>query len=923
LIFLVEVDSFSKQSKECKRFFLSLEELIKQLAESPNEETKLADRVTKKEIEEARNADIVSVIESTGVILKKSGDRYVGRSPFHNDETPSLTVYPETNTFKDYGGGKYRGGAIEYMMLFHGWDFKTAVRELCGKRSGKFRKAKKTSKKEEESKEEKDFSGHFYTHTMRNRDEDTDKYLTLKKGLPTDFVSELREQKAFGYTLHEWKESGYGCISFPFKRLDSQEMVALQLISCDGSPITDEKSDKKFMYKSKTTGFFQHGNLDSASIIIVTEGVLNSLSCFVAWRNLRPETEVAVLATGSATSTKQLGQLKSPLKHGKRIVLFQDNDAAGNDMAKGAAKSLPGITAVMWDNKYPEKYDSNDLWKANEADVIVEMVETAKLVEASTSKQSNKKQNFKSQSVNHGGLPMIDVTEEKIPEDCAKSWDALTKVNDPPKILKYAKGLVAVETDEEKGPVLNTLREDNLRHYLARAAHYFEVGKNDNVVSVIPPRYVVRDMLVDPHPPLPDLSRIIHYPIFASDGRLQVTKGYDPKTRCWYSPIEPLSLPEIPSKPSSDDLSKAVGIFEDLIADFPFVTDAEKGNIWALFILLYVRELIDGPTPLHLIEASSPGEGKSLLAEVVTYPALGQKISSMTAGRNEKEWREKITAILVSGRNIVLFDNVTTRLDSGTLSTALTSRFWDDRVIYQPQVTRFPIYNAWVATGNNPTLSTEIARRSIRIRLDRKVDRPWRTDSNSFRHPNIREWVKENRSELVWSALVVCRAWFAEGCPAPKGIPILGSYEEWTRVIGGILQTAGIPGFLGNLDEFYESSDSEGTELRDFIAAWWERHGRETVGVKELYQVIIEKEIDLSLRGNTERGQKTSLGKLLKSIRDRQFGNYRVSFAGGKKGAKLWRLVPTHIKDAGAPPHENGAGSKSSDTEEGMETGYI
>jgi len=42
---------------------------------------------------------------------------------------------------------------------------------------------------------------------------------------------------------------------------------------------------------------------------------------------------------------------------------------------------------------------------------------------------------------------------------------------------------------------------------------------------------------------------------------------------------------------------------------------------------------------------------------------------------------------------------------------------------------------------------------------------------------------------------------------------VLGSFEEWCRIIGGILNFAGIEGFLANLGELYRNSDPS-------MAAW-------------------------------------------------------------------------------------------------------
>jgi hypothetical protein len=52
--------------------------------------------------------------------------------------------------------------------------------------------------------------------------------------------------------------------------------------------------------------------------------------------------------------------------------------------------------------------------------------------------------------------------------------------------------------------------------------------------------------------------------------------------------------------------------------------------------------------------------------------------------------------------------------------------------------------------------------------------------------------------------------------------------------LGGILHVAGVPGFLGNLDEVMEASDSEGGSWRAFIQLWWDRFGSAEVSVSDL-----------------------------------------------------------------------------------------
>ena len=117
---------------------------------------------------------------------------------------------------------------------------------------------------------------------------------------------------------------------------------------------------------------------------------------------------------------------------------------------------------------------------------------------------------------------------------------------------------------------------------------------------------------------------------------------------------------------------------------------------------------------------------------------------------------------------------------------------------------------------------------------------------------------------------------------------------------------AGVKGFLGNADEFYESSDSEGAELRFFVSKWWESFEGKPVGVSEIYKLVIEADIQMDLgNGKSERSQKTSLGKILSSLRDRQIGGYRVVNAGNKNGAKLWKLIGQEVTEILNEHHEH------------------
>ena len=48
--------------------------------------------------------DIVDLVSSSGVKLRKSGRNYTGFCPFHpNKHTPAFVVWPETGTWRCFG----------------------------------------------------------------------------------------------------------------------------------------------------------------------------------------------------------------------------------------------------------------------------------------------------------------------------------------------------------------------------------------------------------------------------------------------------------------------------------------------------------------------------------------------------------------------------------------------------------------------------------------------------------------------------------------------------------------------------------------------------------------------------------------------------------------------------------------------------
>lgn len=458
-----------------------------------------------------------------------------------------------------------------------------------------------------------------------------------------------------------------------------------------------------------------------------------------------------------------------------------------------------------------------------------------------------------------------------------QSWEALECYyrKKEPLVFVRSGGLTRVKMDKKDGPILDFMSEAALRNTLDKVAYWYRYDKDNNKRPAFPVSECVKGMLAEADPPVPRLSRIVQAPVFGVDGTLLTSPGYHEKAETWYH--KTCDIPDVPEKPSRNDIEKAKDLLlNDLLVDFPFDDESSKAYALAAMILPFVRAMIDGPTPLHVIDAKSgSGTGKSLLADMITMPAVGRPTPAMSEGRDSDEWRKRITAKLMTGNQFTLIDNVNRKLDSGELAAAITATTWEDRMLGATRMIQLPVECCWMATGNAIKTSREIARRIVKIKIDAKRDDPWMRPESDFKHPNIREWSSKNRGQLVWACLVLGQAWITAG--KPLGKQTLGMFESWARAMGGLFDVAGVGGFLTNLKEIYEEIDEETGMWREFIGAWWEKFRDKAVTTTELHELALENDLLMLVLGDKgERSQKIRLGRALGKLNGRFFGEYKV-----------------------------------------------
>jgi len=571
---------------------------------------------------------------------------------------------------------------------------------------------------------------------------------------------------------------------------------------------------------------------------------------------------------------------------GKAVIILPDNDPPGKTHAQYVARSLHGIAASVKVAELPGlplKGDVSDWLKAGGA---VEQLKA--LVEAASEWQPPPVK------------PDIIVTGQFLQEKSSQALQALETANSPAFIFRRAGTLARVCEDENRVAHIKNLSDIALRGILARAANFFKEGKK-GVAPTSPPMEIPRDILaLGEWPAFPALDGLAMCPILRPDGSLFSLPGYDSDTRL-FNVTPPDLVPAIPDRPTTEDVKISLGYLLEIVQDFPFFEDSDRANALALMCTLPLRPAIPGNVPMAAITAPAPGTGKTLLADVVALIGTGKVGPMGGVSGDDDELRKAITARLLYGDPIICLDNVEGPLRSPSLSRALTSVIWQDRLLGQSATVRLPQRAVWIATGNNLQLRGDLPRRTFPIRLDARLAKPW--ERQNFKHPGLRDWVLCYRGDLLAAILTLARAWFVAGKPEPeKSLPVMGGFDDWVNIIGGILSFAGIPGFLQNLKAFHDQADLEGPEWEGFLNAWIEVVGEQGKTCQELTAMLRDNsEFVATLPDNLqdvlkdpERSFERSLGRALARKEKRPFGENNLALQRiiNQRKLTLWTVSP-------------------------------
>lgn len=335
-------------------------------------------------INEIKYRNDIETVISQYVTLKRRGKNLVGLCPFHNEKTPSFTIYPENGSFYCFGCGA-GGDVITFIGLTENLDYIESVK-LLAEKSGVVLPHDGYDNSMQNLKNtvydiNRETAKFFHAYLMSEDGKWALDYL-LNRGLsiktikhfglgaaPDSWDMLINHLKSKGYTLSQMYTANVVGKSDRGGYYDRfRKRVMFPIINIRGNVVAfsgrampeNEKKGGKYVNTADTPVFKKSENLFGINFaknhcseqLILVEGNLDVISLHQAgFCNV-------VAPLGTAFTNEQANLIS---RYTKEIVLMLDADAAGQKAIKRASSILEnsGLSVkvvVIPDGKDPDEY---------------------------------------------------------------------------------------------------------------------------------------------------------------------------------------------------------------------------------------------------------------------------------------------------------------------------------------------------------------------------------------------------------------------------------------------------------------------------------------------------------------------------------------------------------------------------------------
>jgi putative DNA primase/helicase len=272
------------------------------------------------------------------------------------------------------------------------------------------------------------------------------------------------------------------------------------------------------------------------------------------------------------------------------------------------------------------------------------------------------------------------------------------------------------------------------------------------------------------------LTALANAPFLRVDGSICDSPGYDEATGIYYAPS--LTFPAISAAPTWHEAREALDSISHLVKQFPFANAVSRSVFLSDALTAIARPTLP-KSPVVLYNATMAGSGKTLMASIANLIAYGHATTHPWPGVNEEELKKVFTSVLIAGDPVVVFDNLPNgaMIKSAALSQFATSDDYADRKLGVSERVKFRNRTRVVLTGNNITLASDNARRTLVCDLQLEVESI--KDRNvEFEYPSLALHIKQNRAFYISAALTVLKAYAVHDDHLM--LTPLDSFEDWS-----------------------------------------------------------------------------------------------------------------------------------------------
>jgi hypothetical protein len=389
------------------------------------------------------------------------------------------------------------------------------------------------------------------------------------------------------------------------------------------------------------------------------------------------------------------------------------------------------------------------------------------------------------------------------------------------------------------------------------------------------------------------LDAIARAPFLRADGSICDVPGYDPVSRALYVPS--ISYPPIPEQPTRNEALAALARIRAPFNEFPWKEEASE-SAFLSHILAEAARLAMERCPMYFYDAPMAGTGKSTLQEMAARIVHGTEPALRPWVPDEDELRKSLYACLMAGDRSIWFDNVPdgVKVRSSVLEAFLTSAVWKDRKLGESTTTGIANKTVLVASGNNLTPVSALARRSLVIRLDANTEH---LRERVFKIANPRRHVMERRGQMLVDALTIIKAYLrtAGSVQMPVTLP---SFEDWSRLARDPLIWLGLADpVITQLNETDDENQNVGPIFERLAANFGERTftaGDMARVVGSLSDEKNELSDALMQMGCMEPNNPIKVGYWLRASKDKIGNSLKLVHDGHSMHGVRWRLQRTN-----------------------------